>query len=149
MTPSDSTDPDPNIIELNSLILGTEAALSSTISAPQRHLVLSGFGHFLNRLLINSVLSLKIGNEYGFRKMYRNVLALQQNMKTMRRDDEDQLPELASSNGSLMYSDFERSRKFWELAASGPDVSLSISGSIDLTGEKCIEVFLIAWLFRL
>lgn len=134
LTPSDSTEPDPNIIELNSILSSSEAALTSALSKPQRNFVLLGFGSHLNRLLINTVLRLKIGNEHGFRKMYKNVLALQQNMKTLKSEDEDEIQRLGDKDGQIqpvgklekvMNVNFERSRKFWEMASKGPDAVMS------------------------
>ncbi|KAH9809428.1 hypothetical protein DFH28DRAFT_905383, partial [Melampsora americana] len=128
LTPSDSTEPDRNIIELNSILSSSEAALTSALSKPERNFILLGFGSLLNRLLINTVLRLKIGNEYGFRKMYKNVLALQQNMKTLNGEEEEdenesermgEEEEVERSRRFKNGVNFERSRKFWEMGSKG------------------------------
>ncbi|KAG0144745.1 hypothetical protein CROQUDRAFT_46818 [Cronartium quercuum f. sp. fusiforme G11] len=127
LSPSDSTEPDPCVIELNSLVSSSEAALTPALSESQRRFVILGFGYLLNRLLINTVLKLRIGNEYGFQKMYKNVLALQQNMKTLKSGEfDDERPEDGVGyHDRSMHADFERSRKFWEMASKGPDAVMA------------------------
>lgn len=62
----------------------------------------------MDGLLIRNSRHIRLANEHGQRKMLRNILALQQNLKTL--GDEP------------LEVNFDRSRRFWDLFVQGPKV---------------------------
>lgn len=63
----------------------------------------------MDHLLISNSRHIRLANQNGLRKMRRNILALQQNLKNI--------------GDSPLEVDFDRSRKFWEVFGEGPAVS--------------------------
>lgn len=63
----------------------------------------------MDDLLIRNARHIRLANEFGQHKMLRNILALQQNLKTL--GDEP------------LQVNFDRSRRFWEVFEQGPKAS--------------------------
>ncbi|KAI8454241.1 hypothetical protein BY996DRAFT_4582113 [Phakopsora pachyrhizi] len=126
LSPSDSVEPDSNIIELSSIISNSESLISKLFRTMREDYMIFGLSNLLNRLMIESVLKLKVGNEIGFQKMTRNLIALKQSMKTifMEQDDyldnDDEAIEVDENFKSFrVEKDFESCKKFWEAASHG------------------------------
>mgnify|MGYP006919982458 FL=1 len=68
-----------------------------------------GLSPLMDDLLIRNARHIRLANGFGQHKMLRNILALQQNLKTL--GDEP------------LQVNFDRSRRFWELFEQGPKVS--------------------------
>lgn len=73
-----------------------------------RRFVFEGLSSLMDGLLIRNSRHIRLANEHGQRKMLRNILALQQNLKTL--GDEP------------LEVNFDRSRRFWDLFVQGPKV---------------------------
>lgn len=116
---SDATEPDPNIVDLNTALTSADEATTATLARQERDFVFAGLPDLLDSQLVSNARLLKTGNEQGFVKMSRNVLALQQNLKTLGYDG-------AAGDHTLVVVDFEKSRKFWDLAVAGPEVRSAI-----------------------
>lgn len=67
----------------------------------------------MDQLLISNSRYIRLANQHGLTKMYRNILALQQNLKNIGEEP--------------LEVDFDRSRKFWEVFGKGPKVLSSLS----------------------
>lgn len=76
--------------------------------APLLRFVFEGLSPLMDDLLIRNARHIRLANQFGQHKMLRNILALQQNLKTL--GDEP------------LEVNFDRSRRFWELFEAGPKV---------------------------
>ena len=66
----------------------------------------------MESILIASAATLRLPTEFGIRKILRNILALQQSVKSLvERDDE---------------TEFERAKEFYNLFFIGPQVCLNL-----------------------
>ncbi|KAI0801047.1 Sec8 exocyst complex component-specific domain-containing protein [Fomes fomentarius] len=93
-------EPDPHIIDLNSELGNSEACLTSTLPDVERKFTFEGIGHLMQHLLISNARYIQAANEFGIKKMMRNMLALQQNIKTIADDSSAQ---------------FERAKRYYSL----------------------------------
>ena len=71
--------------------------------------VFDGLGQLMEDLLIGKARFIRSANAMGIRKMMRNVLALQQNMKTIAQDSRD--------------VEFNKSKHYYTLFFMSPQVS--------------------------
>jgi exocyst complex component 4 len=78
--------------------------------ASEYRFVFEGLGTLMERVLISNSRQIGFANRFGVQKILRNVLALQQNLKTI-----NDLPQ---------HVDFERARRYWELFFLTPSVSI-------------------------
>ncbi|KNE97124.1 hypothetical protein PSTG_09550 [Puccinia striiformis f. sp. tritici PST-78] len=144
---SDSIEPDLKIIELNSLInsYSENSIIKNFTRASDRRFPFMGLVNLIDDLMIINVKKLKTANEIGFKKLTKNSIALQQNMKSILLNKhllfqhlpQDQDQQHDSKNLSVALQDksplptfdltFERCRKFWEIASKGPQ---AVMGSI-------------------
>ncbi|KAI0307673.1 Sec8 exocyst complex component-specific domain-containing protein [Multifurca ochricompacta] len=82
-------EPDPHIIDLN-LELGEYHGIVSTTLPPQEQkFVFSGIGFLMDDLLIHNARHIRFANALGMKKISRNMLALQQCVKTIVHDPRD------------------------------------------------------------
>ncbi|OAV94393.1 hypothetical protein PTTG_03089 [Puccinia triticina 1-1 BBBD Race 1] len=141
---SDSIEPDAKIIELNSLIssYSESSILKNLVRTEDRRFPFLGLVNLIDDLMISNVKKLSLANEIGFKKLAKNAIALQQNMKSvllsnrllypqepsndLQMDSNIILPIDAKSSLTLDLN-FERCRKFWEIASKGPQ---AVMGSI-------------------
>ncbi|OCH94713.1 hypothetical protein OBBRIDRAFT_769063 [Obba rivulosa] len=82
----EASEPDPHIVDLNVEIGKCDDAVTSALPELERRFVFYGLGHLMEDLLISKARYIRSANAMGVRKMMRNVLALQQNMKTIVQD---------------------------------------------------------------
>jgi exocyst complex component 4 len=83
----------------------------TSFSYPSRFVIL-GLASLMDETLIIGSRWVQSTNEHGVSKMHRNILALQQNLRNL------------GGTGSVLLFDvnFDRSRKFWEMLRSDPQV---------------------------
>jgi len=143
---SDSIEPDSKIIELNSLInsYSERSIMMSLTRIDDRRFPFLGLVRLMDDLMIINVKKLRVANEIGFKKLAKNSIALQQNMKSVLlnnylyppvtdRQDLSQDPQPDSTNRSDVDSksslkvdlNFERCKKFWEIASKGPQAVMA------------------------
>lgn len=115
LSASDATEPDPHVVDLNTALTSADEATSANLPRAQRTFVFAGLPQLLDVQLVQQARFIKEANQQGFVKMSRNVLALQQNLKTLGYDSE-------GGEHTLVEVDFERSRRYWDLALAGPEV---------------------------
>ncbi|KAI0830535.1 Sec8 exocyst complex component-specific domain-containing protein [Trametes gibbosa] len=102
----EAAEPDPHIIDLNTEIGSCDASLTSTLLEVQRRFVFEGMGHLMQHLLISNARFIPSANALGIKKMMRNMLALQQNIKTITDDSHS--------------TDFERAKRYYSLFMLSP-----------------------------
>lgn len=66
-----------------------------------------GIGHLMQHLLISNARYIQAANEFGIKKMMRNMLALQQNIKTIADDSS---------------AHFERAKRYYSMFLLTPPV---------------------------
>ncbi|KAH9857960.1 Sec8 exocyst complex component-specific domain-containing protein [Lenzites betulinus] len=119
----EAAEPDPHIIDLNTEIGSCDASLTSTLPEVQRRFVFEGMGHLMQHLLISNARFIPSANALGIKKMMRNMLALQQNIKTITDD----------SNST----DFERAKRYYSLfMLSPPDMLDTVRQKQEFTFDE-------------
>ncbi|KAF8578412.1 Sec8 exocyst complex component-specific domain-containing protein [Ramaria rubella] len=76
-------EPDPHIVELNIEIGKCDDAAVASLPERERRFVFEGLGSLMEQVLITGSRRLRLVNEYGVNKILRNVVSLQQNLKTL------------------------------------------------------------------
>lgn len=82
--------------------------ISTRLPAKERHYAFVGLGHLLEHMLIKGARHLKLPNAYGVKKIMRNILALQQSVKTLTQD--------------IQHTEFERAKQYYLLFSVPPQV---------------------------
>ncbi|KAI0715379.1 Sec8 exocyst complex component-specific domain-containing protein [Earliella scabrosa] len=103
-------EPDPHIIDLNTELGNSDACLSSTLPDVERKFAFEGMGHLMQHLLISNARFIPAANEFGIKKMMRNMLALQQNIKTIADDS--------------LSTQFDRAKRYYSLFLLTPSEML-------------------------
>ncbi|PVF94506.1 hypothetical protein CPB86DRAFT_833230 [Serendipita vermifera] len=102
----DGGDPDPHIVDLN-LDLGVcDDCANETIPPRERKFLFDGLGTLMEHLLISNARHIRFANAVGIQKILRNMLAMQQNMKTITDASQD--------------ADFERAKVYYSLFSLTP-----------------------------
>jgi len=76
-------EPDPHIVELNIEIGKCDDDVVASLPERERRFVFEGLGSLMEQVLISGSRRLRYVNEHGVKKILRNVVALQQNLKTL------------------------------------------------------------------
>ncbi|KAF5385527.1 hypothetical protein D9757_005437 [Collybiopsis confluens] len=98
-------EPDPHIIDLNNDLSECDNLVSPCVPRSARQFIFSGLGQLMEHVLIQSSRYLRRPNIYGIRKILRNILALQQSVKTIT----------VNSNES-----FDRAKRYFSLFFLSP-----------------------------
>lgn len=98
------TEPDPEILTLNSTIVGFDEELSTHLPRQQHDFVVNGLSHLLDTLLVHSASKIPIMNANGCGRLQLDILVLQQNLKNVE------------SNASL-----SKTALYFDLFAAGPE----------------------------
>ncbi|EKM84205.1 hypothetical protein AGABI1DRAFT_52016 [Agaricus bisporus var. burnettii JB137-S8] len=104
------TEPDPYIVDLNTDLVESDDITSTSLPPKQRHYVFTGLGHLMESMLISNARLLRLPNDYGIKKMMRNMLALQQSIKTLTNDQQ--------------LTEFERAKQYYSLYNLSPQAML-------------------------
>jgi len=108
----EALEPEMAIIDLNNDLGSFDELASSTLPEPEHRFIFDGLAPLMNDILTSRVRIIRSKvNEQGVGLMQRNILALQQNLKTIT----------ANSPADI---DFERCKHFWDLVAQKPSVTL-------------------------
>ncbi|XP_070541139.1 exocyst complex component 4-like isoform X2 [Ptychodera flava] len=85
---TDISDPDSNTLKMNKDLVAIEEALSISLQQHKFKYILEGIGHLIASILVNGAQYIKRMNEYGIKKMCRNIFSIQQNLTniTMSRE---------------------------------------------------------------
>ncbi|KAH8991923.1 Sec8 exocyst complex component-specific domain-containing protein [Lactarius akahatsu] len=116
-------EPDPHIIDLN-LELGEYHDIASTTLPPrEQKFIFDGIGYLIDDLLIYNARYIRFANALGMKKMSRNMLALQQCVKTIVHDARD--------------GEFLRAKQYYSLFSLNPrDMLASIHKQRSFTFEQ-------------
>ncbi|CAG7847601.1 Probable exocyst complex component sec8 [Serendipita indica DSM 11827] len=107
----DAGDPDPHIVDLN-LDLGVcDDCANETLPPKERRFLFEGLGTLMEHLLISNARHIRFANAVGIQKIMRNMLAMQQNMKTITDASQD--------------ADFERAKVYYSLFSLTPKEMLA------------------------
>ncbi|KAK7468709.1 exocyst subunit [Stygiomarasmius scandens] len=107
---NEASEPDPHIIDLNNDLTEIDDLVSMYLPRKTRNFVFAGLSGLMEHILISSARCLQHPNKFGIRKIMRNILALQQCVKT-----------IASSKQS---KDFERAKRYFSLFFLSPQEML-------------------------
>ncbi|PCH33923.1 hypothetical protein WOLCODRAFT_135391 [Wolfiporia cocos MD-104 SS10] len=99
-------EPDPNVIDLNIELGRCDDFSSATLPEHERRFIFEGLGRMLERLLISNARFIRAINAYGIKKMMRNMLALQHNIKTITQGSHN--------------AEFERAKRYYSLFSMSP-----------------------------
>jgi exocyst complex component 4 len=106
-------EPDPHVIDLNAELGQCDDFISTTLPKKEQQFVFVGLGHLMEHLLISNARHLRQANVFGVKKIMRNVLALQQSIKTITNEQK--------------HTEFERAKRYYSLFfMSPPDMLDSI-----------------------
>lgn len=105
---TDAAEPDASIVELNAELAACDECAASTLPSQERIFLLEGLPFLIDSLLVSNSRYIVRANKYGAKKMMRNILALQQNLKNLGDRPTD--------------VSLDRSRKFWEMFDREPKV---------------------------
>ncbi|CAO1627775.1 unnamed protein product [Parajaminaea phylloscopi] len=139
-----SAEPDPHVVDLNADFSNLDDILADCLRPDDHRFLFDGMANLMDTLLISSVRKIKALNRPGVSKMIRNILALQQNLKSIIISDTGGFAAAAvaaandASEGSGMPQasaqpagqqlsaivSFDASRQFWELLLKSPDTML-------------------------
>lgn len=76
-------EPDPHIVELNIEIGKCDDAAVASLPEQERLFAFEGLGALMEQVLISGSRHIRFMNENGVKKILRNVISLQQNLKTL------------------------------------------------------------------
>ncbi|VDB99571.1 unnamed protein product [Peniophora sp. CBMAI 1063] len=99
-------EPDPHIIDLNLELAELDDIVASTVPGTEQHFIFDGVGLLMDELLVSTARNIRKVNANGVKKIFRNMLALQQCIKTIVNDPRD--------------TEFERAKQYWALFTLNP-----------------------------
>ncbi|TFK36881.1 Sec8 exocyst complex component-specific domain-containing protein [Crucibulum laeve] len=82
----DATEPDPQIGQLNAELVECDESVSTNLPEKDRQYVFLGVGNLMEHVLITHARYLRVPNAFGINKVMRNILSLQQSVKTLTHD---------------------------------------------------------------
>ncbi|KAJ7596856.1 exocyst complex component sec8 [Mycena floridula] len=99
----EASEPDPHIIDLNTELSQAEEFFSSSLSPPAKDFIFVGLGNLMEHILISSARHLRLPTVFGIKKISRNILALQQSIKTITDERSNSEFELAKKYYALFF----------------------------------------------
>ncbi|KAF9527778.1 exocyst complex component sec8 [Crepidotus variabilis] len=106
----EAAEPDPYIVDLNTELVHCNEAMTVNLPKAEREYLFTGLSHLMEHMLITSARHLRKPNDFGVKKILRNVLALQQGVKSLMDDPRD--------------AEFERAKEYFVLFFMGPQKML-------------------------
>ncbi|KAG8889462.1 hypothetical protein FRB98_004147 [Tulasnella sp. 332] len=103
----EALEPEAHIVDLNQDLSACEDATSASLPERERRFIFEGLGTLMEYIIVSNARNIRFANKLGIQKIFRNILALQQNLKTL-----SDLPEDA---------EFMRARKYYELFLLTPE----------------------------
>ncbi|KAF5374943.1 hypothetical protein D9758_000454 [Tetrapyrgos nigripes] len=99
---NEASEPDPHIIDLNDDLSECNDLVSIYLPKKARNFVFAGLSGLMEHILISSTRCLQYPNEFGIRKIQRNILALQQCVRTI-------------ASTSKQSKDFEKAKRYFSM----------------------------------
>jgi len=100
-------EPDMQVAELNADMGKIDDFAASTLPERERRFLFEGLGSLMDQLLVSGARYINLMNSHGVDRIMRNLLALEQNLKTMTGDE-------------ARDADLSRARRYWAMFAGGP-----------------------------
>ncbi|KAG8219663.1 hypothetical protein J3R82DRAFT_618 [Butyriboletus roseoflavus] len=98
-------EPDPYIVDLNSELSDFDEFTSTTLLKKEQNFVFFGLEDLVERLLVNNARQIRVANDFGMKKVNRNIRALQQSIRTIGDGEQ--------------FAEFERARQYYTLFSLG------------------------------
>ncbi|KAJ7706369.1 Sec8 exocyst complex component-specific domain-containing protein [Mycena rosella] len=99
-------EPDPHIVDLNNELGECNDFASTYLPKRERQFVFMGLSNLMEQLLIAGARHLRQPTAFGIKKIMRNILALQQSIKTLTNDQQN--------------TEFERAKRYYSLFNMSP-----------------------------
>jgi len=99
-------EPDPYIVDLNSELSNFDEFTATTLLRDEQNFVFFGLEDFVDQLLVNNARQIRVANDFGMKKVNRNIRALQQCIRTIGDGEQ--------------FARFERARQYYALFLLGP-----------------------------
>lgn len=103
------------MIDLNIELSKCDDWASSTLPERERRYLFGGLPNLMERLLISKARHIRALNAFGIKKMNRNMLALQQNIKSITQNNSD--------------AEFDRAKRYYALFSMSPQVRYPVCES--------------------
>ncbi|KZT53789.1 hypothetical protein CALCODRAFT_439643 [Calocera cornea HHB12733] len=100
-------EPDMQVAELNADMGKIDDFAASTLPERERRFLFEGLGSLMDQLLVSGARYINLMNDHGVERIMRNLLALEQNLKTMTGDE-------------ARDADLSRARRYWAMFGGGP-----------------------------
>ncbi|KAJ7786127.1 exocyst complex component sec8 [Mycena metata] len=94
-------EPDPHVVDLNNELGECNDFASTCLPKRERQFVFMGLSNLMEQLLISGARHLRLPTPFGIKKIMRNILALQQSIKTLTNDQQNTEPDRAKRYYSL------------------------------------------------
>ncbi|KAF8560204.1 hypothetical protein OG21DRAFT_1480036 [Imleria badia] len=99
-------EPDPYIVDLNSELSHLDEFTSTTLLKNEQNFVFFGLEDLVEQLLVSNARQIRVANDFGMKKVNRNIRALQQCVRTICDGEQ--------------FARFERARQYYALFHLGP-----------------------------
>nr|GAT47843.1 Sec8 exocyst complex component specific domain-containing protein [Mycena chlorophos] len=94
-------EPDPYVVDLNNELSECNDFATTCLPQAQRRFVFMGLSNLIEQLLISGARHLRLPTTFGIKKILRNILALQQSIRTLTNDKHS--------------TEFERAKRYYLL----------------------------------
>ncbi|RXW22590.1 hypothetical protein EST38_g3261 [Candolleomyces aberdarensis] len=102
----EAAEPDSHIVDLTTELVQCDELASANLQKSVRHYVFAGLGALMEHMTIYNARHLRFPNEFGMKKVMRNIMALQQSLRTLSIDQNE--------------SDFDRAKRYYALFSLSP-----------------------------
>ncbi|KAJ7293405.1 exocyst complex component sec8 [Mycena rebaudengoi] len=109
-------EPDPHVVDLNNELAECNDFVSTCLAKRERQFVFMGLSNLMEHLLISGARHLRTPTAFGIKKIVRNMLALQQSIKTLTNDQQN--------------TEFERAKRYYSLFYLSPQARLDMLDGI-------------------
>jgi len=99
----EAAEPDPHVVDLNTELVQCHELMSIRLPSKDQQYLFCGLGTFMEHILISGASHLRLPNQFGIKKILRNILALQQSIKSLTNDRQDSEFEKAKFYYSLFF----------------------------------------------
>ncbi|KAJ2919296.1 hypothetical protein MD484_g1171, partial [Candolleomyces efflorescens] len=102
----EAAEPDSHIVDLTTELVQCDELATANLQKSVRHYAFAGLGSLMEHMTIYNARHLRFPNEFGMKKVMRNIMALQQSLRTLSIDQNE--------------TDFERAKRYYNLFSLSP-----------------------------
>ncbi|KAJ6574932.1 Sec8 exocyst complex component-specific domain-containing protein [Mycena capillaripes] len=99
-------EPDPHVVDLNNELSECNDFASTCLPKREQQFVFMGLSNLMEQLLISGARHLRLPTAFGIKKIMRNILALQQGIKTLTNDQQN--------------TEFDKAKRYYSLFNVSP-----------------------------